>query len=143
MYGPLPADVAFRNASALSLLSAPAEALPPCAFTSFELTMPSDVFVTITGIAGFGVAECRTTLYWPVALIVAPASRNEGFPFRLINRLNEKTTSAEVSGVPSEKTMPLRSVNVNVFASFDAFHDVATSGSGCATSAPLKRSNVS
>jgi len=61
----------------------------------------------------------------------------------LINRLNEKTTSAEVSGVPSENTMPLRRVNVKVFASFVAFHDVATSGKGCATSAPLNRSNVS
>ena len=143
MYGPLPAEVAFRNDSALSLLSAPGEELPPCAFTSFELTMPSDVLVTITGIAGFGVAEWRTTLYLPVALIVMPASRNDGFPFRLINRLYEKTTSAEVSGVPSENLMSLRSVNVNVLASFEAFHEVATSGRGCATSAPLKRSSVS
>src|SRR5216683_567624 len=98
MYGPLPADVALRNDSALSLLSAPTDAVPPWALTSFELTMPSDVFVTITGIAGFGAAERSTTLYFPVARAVTPARRNDGFPFRLISRLKLNTTSADVSG---------------------------------------------
>ena len=87
--------------------------------------MPSDVLVTITGIAGFGVVEWSTTCTCR-RRDVMPASRNEGFPFRLINRLNEKTTSAEVSGVPSENTMSLRSVNVKVLASFEAFQEVAT-----------------
>ena len=49
MYGPLPADCELRNASALSVLSASAASLPPCAFTTFELTMPSDVFARIAG----------------------------------------------------------------------------------------------
>src|SRR5665213_3471389 len=137
MYGPLPAEVELRNDSALSDLSAPTEAVPPCALTSFELTMPSDVFVTITGMAGLAVAEWSTTPYAPLGFAVTPASRKDGLPFRLTRRLNEKTTSADVSGVPSENLMSLRSVKVKVLASFVAVHEVATSGSGCATSPPL------
>ena len=59
-----------------------------------------------------------------------PASRNAGFPLRLISRLSEKTTSAEVSGVPSAKCTFCLSWNVNVFAPFDAFHDCTSSGIG-------------
>src|SRR5258708_1292499 len=97
MYGPLPADVALRNDSALSLLSAPTDAVPPCALTSFELTMPSDVFVTITGIAGFGVAERRTTPYLPVAWAATPARRKDGIPFTLLSRLKRYPTSADTT----------------------------------------------
>ena len=62
MYGPLPAEWALMYDSALSTLSAFAAAEPPCARTTFELTMPSEVFATSTGIAGFGVFELRTTV---------------------------------------------------------------------------------
>src|SRR5438445_65287 len=108
----VPADFELRYASALSVLSAFAAAEPPFAFTTFELTMPSDVLATSTGIAGFGVFDFMTTVYLPFADVVMPASRNDGLPFRLTSRLNENTTSADVSGVPSEKCTSLRSVNV-------------------------------
>src|SRR3979409_657920 len=137
MYGPLPADCELRNASALSVLSASAASEPPFAFTTFELTMPSAVLATSTGMAGFGVADVRTTVYGPFAEVVMPASRNDGLPLRLTRRLYEKTTSADVSFVPSENFTSLRSVNVYVFASFVTAYFVATDGCGCATSAPL------
>src|SRR5258708_24017019 len=112
MYGPLPADCEFKNDSALSVLSASAAAEPPCAFTSFEFTMPSDVFATSTGIAGFGVFDRMTTVYLPLADVVMPASRKDGLPFRLTRRLYQNPPSADVTGVPSEKCTSLRSVNV-------------------------------
>ena len=74
--------------------------------------MPSEVFATSTGIAGFGVFEVRTTVYGPLAFVVMPASRKDGLPFRFTRRLNENTTSFDVSGVPSENLMFLRSWNV-------------------------------
>ena len=129
--------------SALSVLSALAASLPPCAFTTFELTTPSDVFATSTGIAGFGVFDFRTTVYGPFALVVMPASRNDGLPLRLTRRRNENTTSFEVSGVPSENLMFLRSWKVYVFASGDALNETAMSGFGCDTSAPTNLSSVS
>src|SRR5687767_3437338 len=64
-YGPLPAplDAAELNHfSALSVLSAPARSVAPCARASFEFTIPSDVFATMAGIAVFGVFERRTTV---------------------------------------------------------------------------------
>ncbi len=62
MYGPEPADSRSRNGSALSVLSAPTASVPPFAFTTFELTMPSDGFGTIRSSAGFGCADRRTTV---------------------------------------------------------------------------------
>ena len=72
-----------------------------------------------------------------------PASRNDGLPLRLIRRLNEKTTSFDVRGVPSENLMVLRSWNVYVFASAEALYESATSGFGCDTSAPTNLSSDS
>ena len=120
VYGPLPTECALMYFSALSTLSAFGASLPPFAMTTFELTMPSEVFATSTGIAGFGVFEVSTTVYGPLAAVVMPASRNDGLPFRFTSRLNEKTTSFDVSGVPSENLMFLRSVKVYVFASAEA-----------------------
>jgi hypothetical protein len=71
--------------------------------TSLEFTTPRDVFVRIDGSAAFGVFERRMTVYLPPAETVTPSSRKEGFPLRLMRRLNEKTASAAVSGVPSAK----------------------------------------
>ena len=107
-YGPLPAprDAAELNhLSALSALSAFAASVAPFRLASFEFTIPSDVFATIAGSAVFGVAERSTTVYLPRAETFTPASRNEGLPLRLINRRNEKTTSAAVMGVPSANRM--------------------------------------
>src|SRR3954447_15427324 len=134
MYGPEPADCELRNASALSALAALAASVPPWALTSFELTTPSDVFARIAGSAVFGVFERRTTPYLPRAETVTPASRKEGLPLRLIRRRKEKTTSAEVSGVPSPKwTLRLR-LKTNVRALLVAVYERASCGTGCATS---------
>src|SRR5436853_3214033 len=103
-YGPLPAPrelPELNHCSALSVLSASGASVPPCALTSFELTTPSDVFARIAGSAVFGVFDLSTTPYLPLGATLTSASRKDGLPFRLIRRLNEKTTSAEVSGVPS------------------------------------------
>src|ERR1700723_2385705 len=105
--------------------------------------MPSEVFVTIAGIAGLGVDDLMTTVYLPFADVLTPASRNDGLPRRLIRRLYENTTSAAVSGVPSENLMFLRRVNVYTFAWSETVYFVATSGSGWDTSAPLNCSSVS
>src|SRR5437764_13039615 len=95
-YGPLPAPTEageLSHCSALSVLSASAASVPPCALTSFEFTTPSDVFARIAGSAVFEFFERRTTPYLPLAETVTPSSRNAGLPFRLISRLNENTTS--------------------------------------------------
>ena len=133
----------MNHFSALSDLSAPTAEVPPCLRTSLELTIPSDVFVRIDGNAVAGVVDRRTTVYLPRAEAVTPSSKNDGFPFRLIRRRNEKTASAEVSGVPSAKWTFLRRLKTNVFASFDAFHDCTSMGTGCARSPPLYVKNVS
>ena len=39
-----------------------------------------------------------TTVSGPSAVTVSPASRNDGLPFKLISRLSDQTTSAEVTG---------------------------------------------
>src|SRR5712691_10386685 len=96
-YGPLPAPAEaaeLNHCSALSVLSASAASVPPCALTSFELTIPSDVFARIAGRAVFGVFDLRTTPYFPFAATLTSASRKAGLPFRLISWLYENTTSA-------------------------------------------------
>src|SRR5579872_5271963 len=104
--------------------------------------MPRAGLGMMNGIAGFGVSDVRTTVEASGAVTVMPASRNEGLPLMLISRLKENSTSADVSGVPSENLMSLRSLNVNVFASDDAVYELATSGTGVAESEPLKVSSV-
>ena len=142
VYGPVPADWLLRNDSAWSALSAPGWSVPPCAFTSFELTMPRAGFGMMNGIAGLGSCEVRTTVDASGADTVTPASRNEGLPLMLMRRLKENMTSAEVSCAPSPNLMSLRSLNVKVFASDDAVYELATAGTGVAESAPLKVSRV-
>src|ERR1044071_1339424 len=103
-YGPdpAPADAAeLSHCSALSAFAAFAASVPPCFFTSFEFTTPSDVFARIAGSAVFGTFERRTTVYLPREDGVIPSSRNEGFPFRLMSRRNENKRSAAVSVLPS------------------------------------------
>jgi hypothetical protein len=60
----------------------------------------------------------------------------------LISRRYEKTTSAEVSGVPSEKRTFRRRLKVNVLASAETRHDRAIQGLGV-VSPPRKVSSVS
>src|SRR5450432_1416260 len=145
-YGPLPAPTdadELNQFSALSAFAALPAALAPCAFASFELTMPADGFARIEGSSVFGVAECMMTVYGPLAAVVTPASRNDGFPFRFTSRLYEKTTSADVSGVPSAKCTFFFSWKVNVFASLLAVHDFTSDGIGWARSLPLYVNSVS
>ncbi len=145
-YGPLPSPTAadeLRKLSALSFLSAPTDAVPPCAFTSFELTTPVDGFARIAGNWPAGVFDVITTRYLPDGLITMPVSRNDGFPFRLISRLSEKTTSADVSGSPFAKCTFVFRLNVNVFAPFEAFHDETRSGTAWTRSPLLYVKSVS
>jgi hypothetical protein len=107
------------------------------------LTIPSDVFATIAGIDVFGVFEFRMTVYRPRCDTVTPDRRNAGFPFKLIRRRNEKTTSAAVIGVPSAKRTSRRRSNVYVRPPFDARKPRATRRRGRETSPPLKVSSVS
>src|SRR5437763_17030755 len=96
--------------------------------------MPVDGFARIAGNCPIGVFERITTRYRPDGLMTTPVSRNAGFPFRLISRLSEKTTSADVSGSPFPKcTLRFRS-KVNVFAPFDAFQPETSNGIGWARS---------
>ena len=130
-YGPLPAPTdadELSQLSALSFLSAPTEAVPPCAFTSFALTMPVEGFARIAGSWPAGVFEVITTRYLPDGLTTTPSSRNAGFPFRLISRFSEKTTSADVSGSPLAKCTFVFRLKMNVFAPFDALYDETRSG---------------
>ena len=145
-YGPLPEPVdapELNQPSALSAVSAPTAAVPPCALTSFELTTPVDGFVRIEGSCVAGVADLRTTVYLPFADAVTPSSRKAGLPLRLTRRRNEKTASADVIGVPSAKWTFFFIWKTNVFASFDADHDWTSCGTGCAMSPPLYVKNVS
>ena len=92
--------------------------------------------------AGFGTFERSTTVDAFGAETVTFASRNDPLAFRLISRRKVKTTSAEVSGVPSEKTTPLRRWKVNSFAPLVAVHDDASHGTGVVP-APLNVTRVS
>jgi hypothetical protein len=110
----------LNQRSARSAVLAFAAAVAPFRRASRELTTPSDVFATIAGIEVFGVRERKMTVYRPRCDTVTPERRNAGFPFRLIRRRNEKTTSAAVIGVPSAKRMSRRRSNVYVRPPFDA-----------------------
>src|ERR1700747_3655889 len=92
-YGPLPAPAdadELNHCSAVSAVDASAAAVPPCALTSFELTMPVDGFARIAVSCVAGVVDFMMTVYLPLAEMVIPASRDEGFPLMLINRFSEK-----------------------------------------------------
>jgi hypothetical protein len=127
----------LNHFSALSVLAASFASVPPCFLTSFELTTPSDVLARIAGRAVFGVVDLSTTTYLLGAETVTPASRKDGLPFRLIRRRYEKTTSAAVIGVPSAKWTFRFRLSVKRFASRDALQELASSGTGWATSVPL------
>ena len=99
--------------------------------------MPSAGLVTIAGMAVFGVAEVSTTVFAFGAVAVTPAIRNDGLPWMFLVRVSEYTTSLAVTGSPSAKVTPLRSVNVYVLASGEAVKEVARSGTGLVTSLPL------
>ena len=140
MYGPLPAPFEsgeFSHCSALSALAAFAASVPPCCLTSAELTIPVDGFASTAGSWLTGVFDRITTAFLPAGVTVTPASRNAGLPFRFTRRRSEKTTSADVSGVPSAKCTFFLSLNVNVFAFDVAVQDETSSGTGWARSPPL------
>src|SRR5712691_6043893 len=104
--------------------------------------MPRAGLGMMNGIAGFGSLDVRTTVDASGADTVTPSSKNDGLPLMLIRRLKEKTTSADVSCVPSPNLMSVRSLNVKILASDDAIYELATAGTGVAESAPLKVSRV-
>ncbi len=105
--------------------------------------MPVDGLARIAGSWVAGVVDVITTPYLPAALTVMPASRKAGLPFRLTSRFIEKTTSADVSGVPSANLAFFFSWKVNVFALFVAFQDDTSSGIGFDRSPPLYVNSVS
>ncbi len=80
--------------------------------TTALFTMPSVALVRIAGTAVFELSEVTTTVLSSGASTVRPSMRNEPLPWTFLARFSENTTSAEVSGVPSEKVTPSRSVNV-------------------------------
>ena len=134
VYGPLPAPADALELSQFSAVSgafaAFAASEPPFFITSAELRMPVDGFARMTGSSVSGVFERMTTAFLPAAETVTPASRNDGFPFRLTRRFSDQTTSAEVSGVPSAKWTLCLSWKVNVLAFELAFQDETSSGTG-------------
>ena len=67
-----------------------------------QFKMPHDGSARMYGSAGFGVLDVMTTVSGPSAVIVSPASRNAGLPFKLIILVSDQATSAEVTGLPSE-----------------------------------------
>ena len=104
--------------------------------------MPVDGLARIAGSCGAGVLDSITTVYVSFADTLNPERRYAGLPFRLTSRLSEKTTSADVSGVPSAKWTSLLSRNVNALgAALD--QDLTSSGIGCARSFFLYVNSVS
>ena len=85
---------------------------PPAACTFFASTMPSAGLVTIAGMAVFGVALVRTTVFAFGEVAVIPAIRNDGLPSTFLVRVSENTTSAAVTGSPLANLTPLRRVKV-------------------------------
>src|ERR1700722_1002149 len=81
--------------------------------------------------AGWGSAIVMTTVEGSGPAIVAPFGQMPCWTFcgSLIDELNESTTSAEVSGEPSENFRPLRRWNVKVFESGDASQEAAAAPS--------------
>ena len=112
MYGPLPSDVVLSAVSALSDLAASDASEPPAAWTFFASTMASAGLVTIAGMAVFGVALVRTTVFAFGDVAVIPAIRNDGLPSMFFVRVSENTTSAAVTGSPLANVTPWRRVKV-------------------------------
>ena len=84
-----------------------------------------------------------TTVSGPSAVIVSPASRNDGLPFKLMSRVSDHTTSAEVTGVPSENLAAGLRWKTNFRAPSSVWYEVARSGTTVLKLPPLKVSSVS
>ena len=104
--------------------------------------MPVDGLARIDRSCAVGMLDLTTTVYLSLADTLTPARRNAGFPFRLTSRLSEKTTSADVSGVPSAKWTSRLSRNVNVLAPL-LVQERTSSGIGWARSSFLYVNSVS
>src|ERR1700730_9844042 len=98
--------------------------------SNFELTIAIAGWARMKGIAALGSADVSTTVDASGADAVRPASISDGGPFTLSSRSNEKTTSADESGEPSENTTCGRSLNVNLRASSDDEYERASDGTG-------------
>ena len=114
--------------SAVSLVEALAASVPPWASTTFEFKIPVAGLGRMYGKPGLGAADVMTTVSGPSAVIVSPASRNAGLPLRLISRSSDHTTSAEVTGVPSENLALGLRWKTYFRAPFRTWYEVARSG---------------
>ncbi len=79
--------------------------------------------------AGLPASEVNTTVASSGASISTPATFPETGPSSSWIRSIEATTSAEVTGVPSENTASSRRVNSHSVASSETVHSAASSGS--------------
>ncbi len=135
-YGPEPAEVALRYLSAVSAFDALPAALPPLASTCLLLTIDRFGPVTIARISGRGVSAEIVTACSPSALIERPSTWKAGSALTFLSRSNEKTTSAEVTALPSENLAAGSSSNVYARPSLDTLQLLASRGCGLVMSVP-------
>ena len=81
--------------------------------------------------------DVMETASGPSVVIVSPASRNAGLPFKLIILVNDQATSAEVTGVPSENLAAGLRWKMNFFAPSSVWYDVASCGTSVFRLVPL------
>ena len=136
-YGPLPTDWVLRNSSALSAVLASAASDAPFAFATLLLRIPNEGEVRIARTCGVGVSVLRTTVFASGAETVIPFINDDGLPLTFLRRLSEKTTSAEVTLLPSENLAFGSRVKVNSVAFAFTFHLEARPGTGVEASPPL------
>ena len=135
-YRPLPAEFFFKQGSALSATFAFAASDPPQAFTTLLFKIPKAGDVTIARSCGVGLSVVNLTLPDPTALTVIPSMSDEGFPLTFARRFSEKTTSLEVTFVPSENFAFGLMVNVKLVAFELYVHLEAIAGTGFEASPP-------
>ena len=98
--------------------------------------MPKAGDVTIARSCGVGLSVVNLTLFDPIARTVIPSMRDEGLPLMFFRRFNEKTTSLEVTFVPSENFAFGSIVKVKLVA-FELYdHLEAIAGTGFEASPP-------
>ena len=122
---------------------ASAASVAPFAFATLLFKIPRAGDVTIANTCGVAFSVVRTTVDAFGAATVIPAISEEGLPFTFFKRLSEKTTSAEVTFVPSANFAFGSIVKVNSVAPALTFHFDAIAGTGVEASPPLYVRSVS
>ena len=125
----------------MSFASAASE--PPLAFTTLLFKIPRAGDVTIANTCGVAFSVVRTAVDASGAETVIPFISEEGLPLTFFKRLSEKTTSAEVTFVPSANFAFGSIVKVNSVAAALTFHFDAIPGTGVEASPPLYVTSVS